>query len=97
MVCMKLLAIIVNYKTADMTLQSLESLIRELAPLPSAKVLIVDNDSQDGSFEKISAGVAAKPEYKGIVEVQRSDKNGCLLYTSPSPRDGLLSRMPSSA
>ena len=27
-----------------------------------------------------------------IVEVE-----GCLLYTSPSPRDGLLSRMPSSA
>ena len=24
-------------------------------------------------------------------------KNACLLYTSPSPRDGLLSRMPSSA
>ena len=24
-------------------------------------------------------------------------KNPCLLYTSPSPRDGLLSRMPSSA
>ena len=23
--------------------------------------------------------------------------NDCLLYTSPSPRDGLLSRMPSSA
>ena len=25
------------------------------------------------------------------------NKNSCLLYTSPSPRDGLLSRMPSSA
>ena len=25
------------------------------------------------------------------------DLNPCLLYTSPSPRDGLLSRMPSSA
>ena len=24
-------------------------------------------------------------------------KESCLLYTSPSPRDGLLSRMPSSA
>ena len=24
-------------------------------------------------------------------------EKGCLLYTSPSPRDGLLSRMPSSA
>ena len=26
-----------------------------------------------------------------------SESNHCLLYTSPSPRDGLLSRMPSSA
>ena len=25
------------------------------------------------------------------------DESSCLLYTSPSPRDGLLSRMPSSA
>ena len=25
------------------------------------------------------------------------EENACLLYTSPSPRDGLLSRMPSSA
>ena len=29
--------------------------------------------------------------------VHRSLNNCCLLYTSPSPRDGLLSRMPSSA
>ena len=28
---------------------------------------------------------------------QVSFTNTCLLYTSPSPRDGLLSRMPSSA
>ena len=28
-------------------------------------------------------------------DIQRLDS--CLLYTSPSPRDGLLSRMPSSA
>ena len=26
-----------------------------------------------------------------------TERYGCLLYTSPSPRDGLLSRMPSSA
>ena len=26
-----------------------------------------------------------------------ADSSSCLLYTSPSPRDGLLSRMPSSA
>ena len=28
---------------------------------------------------------------------ERATVLGCLLYTSPSPRDGLLSRMPSSA
>ena len=27
----------------------------------------------------------------------KEDGEDCLLYTSPSPRDGLLSRMPSSA
>ena len=32
------------------------------------------------------------------VRILRDDGiNACLLYTSPSPRDGLLSRMPSSA
>ena len=30
-------------------------------------------------------------------EVPKTFMNPCLLYTSPSPRDGLLSRMPSSA
>ena len=39
----------------------------------------------------------------GYVETNKVDDadmvviNTCLLYTSPSPRDGLLSRMPSSA
>ena len=34
-----------------------------------------------------------------ILQEQKASKysGGCLLYTSPSPRDGLLSRMPSSA
>ena len=29
--------------------------------------------------------------------LDESDSYGCLLYTSPSPRDATLSRMPSSA
>ena len=45
------------------------------------------------------------PELETLIEYQdRMHKDalkarhlGCLLYTSPSPRDGLLSRMPSSA
>ena len=33
----------------------------------------------------------------GVSRIIHTDINNCLLYTSPSPRDGLLSRMPSSA
>ena len=37
----------------------------------------------------------------GIIQIKQTIKKDqfttCLLYTSPSPRDGLLSRMPSSA
>ena len=44
-------------------------------------------------------GTATMPAEAGIVEDAVSFTKGCycLLYTSPSPRDGLLSRMPSSA
>ena len=34
---------------------------------------------------------------RGMEHPSRTRPMNCLLYTSPSPRDGLLSRMPSSA
>ena len=44
------------------------------------------------------------PIYGGVVRLvfatepgRTGERDACLLYTSPSPRDGLLSRMPSSA
>ena len=43
----------------------------------------------------IRVGVNAGSLEKQILEKYKSPT--CLLYTSPSPRDGLLSRMPSSA
>ena len=36
-------------------------------------------------------------EIRVIIGPNGAGKTTCLLYTSPSPRDGLLSRMPSSA
>ena len=45
--------------------------------------LEVDLYERSGSINEFGAGITLS-------------KN-CLLYTSPSPRDGLLSRMPSSA
>ena len=42
--------------------------------------------------------VQANPEgYQALAQRHRTGIALCLLYTSPSPRDGLLSRMPSSA
>ena len=40
----------------------------------------------------------ATPEAKmRLIKDEQAKGKLCLLYTSPSPRDGLLSRMPSSA
>ena len=36
-------------------------------------------------------------DFKNLTESEQHIFTSCLLYTSPSPRDGLLSRMPSSA
>ena len=36
-------------------------------------------------------------DYLAEFKAKNGQQEGCLLYTSPSPRDGLLSRMPSSA
>src|SRR5680860_101331 len=35
--------------------------------------------------------------HRRLLAVATALRSSCLLYTSPSPRDGLLSRMPSSA
>ena len=52
-------------------------------------------------LDLIAQGVAdhMKELIEDSVDWQLADVplDGCLLYTSPSPRDGLLSRMPSSA
>ena len=36
-------------------------------------------------------------EFEEVLALSDGGEVTCLLYTSPSPRDGLLSRMPSSA
>ena len=61
------------------------------------RVLEIQIDRVDVSKEK---SIVYHPEYKGVrLDVYAKDEKQtrCLLYTSPSPRDGLLSRMPSSA
>ena len=69
----------------------------------SVALQILDGDGNDGVFLNQNAtSFSANSDERmkeNIVELENAtDKlNTCLLYTSPSPRDGLLSRMPSSA
>ena len=67
--------------------------------------------AQVSTIEGDVKGPDGSPAVGAVVKITRTDikanysvrtnKEGhyafCLLYTSPSPRDGLLSRMPSSA
>ena len=48
---------------------------------------------------KIYDGLKTKERNADTKTAQKNAQGntGCLLYTSPTPRDGLLSRMPSSA
>ena len=45
----------------------------------------------------VSVMMAARIVIVLMIVIKTRQSNSCLLYTSPSPRDGLLSRMPSSA
>ena len=66
------------------------------APPKHRQVLSAFSSIEGGSFGKflsIPPNQVTATEYHHVLK-----QNGrCLLYTSPSPRDGLLSRMPSSA
>ena len=45
----------------------------------------------------IDASAVRNPYFRAAAFGTAQELYACLLYTSPSPRDGLLSRMPSSA
>jgi N-acetylglucosaminyl-diphospho-decaprenol L-rhamnosyltransferase len=52
----KVLTIILNYKTADLTIKAAVAAHIAMAELPG-EIVIVDNDSQDGSFDTIQSHV----------------------------------------
>lgn len=53
------LTVILNWRTPEMTLQAAEAALTALEAIDGALV-IVDNDSGDGSFERLSQGVAER-------------------------------------
>jgi GT2 family glycosyltransferase len=66
-----LLTVILNYRTPEMTLKAAEAALREIEGI-AGEITIVDNDSQDGSFETLTAAVAGWDR----VRVIQAGRNG---------------------
>ena len=73
---MKVHAILLNWRTPEMTLDALEALVRSLEALGDARwrITVVDNDSQDGSEEKLRTAVVMRGD--GRIDVVQSGHNG---------------------
>ena len=65
------LCVILNWRTAEMTRQCVESALVAMEGVEGA-ITVVDNDSQDGSFEALHAAFGAHPR----VRVIQSGRNG---------------------
>ena len=65
---MNVAIVIVNYRTAAATIEAVSALWPELAGLPDALVVVVDNDSGDGSLQHLGKAFA-EPKWGGRVEV----------------------------
>lgn len=66
--------VVLNYRTADLALQAAGAARAAMARYPGSRVHIVDNDSGDGSLEKLQAGVAEAGW--DDVRVSSSGRNG---------------------
>lgn len=72
---MKLLTVILNWRTPAMTLKAAEAALCEMEGIGGA-VTIVDNDSGDGSEGLLREGVAARGWSQERVRVLQSGRNG---------------------
>ena len=84
-------SVLVSIQARIRSVIDLENLVRYVDALPLQQLEII----------RLQAQLAQKQEeaerYKRLLRSLYERLSDCLLYTSPSPRDGLLSRKPSSA
>ena len=80
------------------TFSSVSDLSWEEAPDPVAgpKEIVIDVKAAGLNYPD-NLIVRGLYQFKPNLPFSPGHEGSCLLYTSPSPRDGLLSRMPSSA
>jgi hypothetical protein len=67
--------VIVNYRTAELTIDCLRALSAEAADLADWHVVVADNDSGDGSAEKLNATIK-REGWSSWADVMPLDRNG---------------------
>ncbi|WP_333792901.1 glycosyltransferase family 2 protein [Hyphomicrobium sp.] len=83
--------VLVNYCTRDLTLACLSSLAGEIAACPGSEVIVVDNNSPDGSGAEIAAGIAANG-WGGWARLLAMPHNGGFSYGNNGAIRELLAR-----
>ena len=91
------------------TIRTIELVIQEIEELPMDTICVEEGDfpsptPTSGIFTTLISDGNGCDVLQTVLAYRKPDDifnyitpcSGCLLYTSPSPRDGLLSRMPSS-
>ena len=72
---MNVLVVIVNYRTAGLTIDCLRSLRDEVATVPGPRVIVTDNASGDDSVTRIAEAIASNG-WASWVTLQPLDRNG---------------------
>ncbi len=70
-----LLVVVLNYKTAALTIDCLQSLVDEIGAIPGSRVVVTDNASGDGSVEKIASAISAN-HWQEWAELMPLERNG---------------------
>lgn len=70
-----LLVVVLNYRTAALTIDCLRSLVDEIAALPGSRVVVTDNASGDDSVEKIASAISTN-HWHEWVELMPLEQNG---------------------
>lgn len=77
---MKVLTVIVNYRTPDLARKAIDAALRaSAAVLGEARIVVVDNDSGDGSFTALSESIR-REGWSDRVEMLAADFNGGFGY-----------------
>ena len=67
--------VIVNYRTADLAIDCLRAISTQAADLLGNHFVVIDNDSGDGSVEKLTAAIE-REGWSSWVEVMPLARNG---------------------